>query len=66
MKTLRYGLPDMNEYDIGEYLDIDELEMIAGDFCDSDYDNFTEARNRRKGRTSLARHKKTSVQQIMN
>ena len=64
MKTLWYGLPDMNEYDIGEYLDIDELEMIAGDFCDSDYDNFTEARNRRKGRTSLARHKKTSVSRL--
>ena len=47
MKTLKYGLPDMNEYNIGEYLDLDELEMIVGDFCDSDYDNFTEEQKER-------------------
>ena len=41
-KKLKYGLPNVNEYDIGDYLDFDELQIIAGDFGDTDYDNFTD------------------------
>ena len=41
VKQLKYSLPDVTEYNIGQYLDLDELQIIAGDFGDTDYDNFT-------------------------
>jgi hypothetical protein len=47
MKKLKYGLPNVNEYDIGDYLDFDELQIIAGDFGDTDYDNFTDEQKER-------------------
>jgi len=42
MKQLKYAVPNVSEYDIGEYLDFDELQIIAGDVGDTDYDNFTD------------------------
>lgn len=42
MKKLKYNLPNVDDYNISEYLDFDELQIIAGDFDDTDYDNFTD------------------------
>ena len=47
MKKLKYDLPNVSEYDIGDYLDLDELQIIAGDFGDTDYDNFTDEQKER-------------------
>ena len=47
MKKLKYDLPNVDEYGIGEYLSFDELQIIAGDFGDTDYDNFTDEQKER-------------------
>ena len=47
VKQLKYPLPDVTEYNIGQYLDFDELQIIAGDVGDTDYDNFTEEQKER-------------------
>lgn len=47
MKQLKYAVPNINEYDIGEYLKFDELQIIAGDVGDTDYDNFTDEQKER-------------------
>ena len=47
MKKLKYDLPNVDEYDIGEYLSFDELQIIPGDFGDTDYDNFTDEQKER-------------------
>ena len=47
VKQLKYPLPDVTEYNIDEYLAFDELQIIAGDFGDTDYDNFTEEQKER-------------------
>ena len=47
VKQLKYPLPDVTEYNIGQYLDFDELQIIAGDYGDTDYDNFTEEQKER-------------------
>ena len=47
MKKLKYAVPNVDEYDISKYLDFDELQIIAGDFDDTDYDNFTDEQKER-------------------
>ena len=47
LKKLKYALPNVDDYDISEYLDFDELQIIAGDFDDTDYANFTEEQKER-------------------
>ena len=48
LKKLKYALPNVDDYDISEYLDFDELQIIAGDFDDTDYDNnFTDRQKER-------------------
>jgi hypothetical protein len=63
MKKLKYGLPNVNEYDIGDYLDFDELQIIAGDFGDTDYDNFTD--EQKEWYNSSARHLRTRLRRII-
>ena len=41
-KSLRYPLLDMSDRDIGKYLDYSELELIAADPDDVDYENLLE------------------------
>ena len=41
-KQLKYPLPEMDEYAIGEYLSDAELQPIAGDADDVDYNNMSE------------------------
>jgi len=50
VKQLKYPLPDVTEYNIGQYLDFDELQIIVGDFGDTDYDNFTEEQKESNGK----------------
>ena len=47
MKKLKYALPNVDDYDISKYLDFDELQIIAGDFDDTDYNNFTDEQKER-------------------
>ena len=41
-RSLKYPLPDMSDRDIGKYLDYSELELIAADPDDVDYENLLE------------------------
>jgi xanthine dehydrogenase iron-sulfur cluster and FAD-binding subunit A len=40
-KTLKYKVPNMEEYDIADYLTFDELALIAEDIDDVDYGNMS-------------------------
>jgi hypothetical protein len=42
VKKLKYNLPDMQQYDIGDYLSYNELDLIAGDPEAVDYENMTD------------------------
>ena len=46
-RSLRYPLPDLSDRDIGEYLDYSELELIAADPDDVDYNNLSEDKKAR-------------------
>ena len=47
VKKLTYDLPDMQQYNISEYLSYNELDLIAGDPEAVDYDNMTEEEKNR-------------------
>ena len=42
IKCLRYPLPDMDQFDIAEYLLYNELQLIAGDPGDVNFDSITD------------------------
>ena len=48
-KRLKYPVPDMAEYAIGDYLSYEELALIAGDVEDVDYENLPVEKQERWG-----------------
>lgn len=62
MKKLKYDLPNVSEYDIGEYLDFDELQIIAGDVGDTDYDNFSDEQKERYNKFGKAFEDKCALE----
>ena len=47
VKKLKYPCPDMQQYNIAEYLNYDELALIAGNPDEVDYDNLSESQKDR-------------------
>ena len=47
VKKLKYPCPDMQQYNIAEYLNYDELALIAGDPDEVDYENLSESQKKR-------------------
>ncbi len=60
MKTLKYDLPNVDEYDIGEK----EFQIIPGDFGDTGYDNFIDEQKERNNK--LLKASQPSIQTMMN
>ena len=62
MKKLKYAVPNIDEYDIGKYLDFDELQIIAGDVGDTNYDNFTDEQKGRYNKFGKAFEDKCALE----
>ena len=43
VRRLKYGVPDMKEFDIGEYLVYNELRLIAEELRNVDYESMLDA-----------------------
>lgn len=57
-KKLKYPVPNMDEHDIEEYLSFEELELIAGDIDDVEYDNLSDENKQRYDKFVEAWYKK--------
>ena len=49
VRRLKYGVPDMKEFDIGEYLVYNELQLIAEELGSVDYESMLDAEKDRYG-----------------